>query len=208
MQALAIPNRAGVPSRDMIITPPDVDTATGEAARMYAADRDADGVVYGHTQAMAVNPEAYHAFESLIRAIVPSIGIRVYEAATLGAARAIGSTHCLLAHGRKSLRADVVDEAGLHAFADGDDSAFTPAEQSVIRYAARLSGDAATMTDADTEELRAHGYDDRQIVDITLAAAARNYFSRALLALNVPLEDVPGMEPALGAALRKAAVSR
>jgi len=192
----------------MIITPPDVSTATGEAARMYAADLEADGVVYGHTRAMAVNPEAYQAFEALIRAIVPSIGIRVYEAATLGAARAIGSPHCLLAHGCKSLRAEVVDEDGLRSFAAGDDGAFTPAEQAVIRYAARLSGDAATMSDSDTEELRAHGYDDRQIVDITLAAAARNYLSRALLALNVGIDDVPGLDPALGAALRDAAARR
>ncbi|UWF78097.1 MULTISPECIES: carboxymuconolactone decarboxylase family protein [Microbacterium] len=192
----------------MIIAPPPVETATGDVARMYAEDREADGVVYGHTRAMAVNPEAYSAFEALIRAVVPSIGVRVYEAATLGAARAIGSSHCLLAHARKSLRAGVADEAGLRGFAEGDDSAFTPAEQAVIRYAARLSGDPATMTDADTEELRAHGFDDRQIVDITLAAAARNYFSRALLALTVPTDDVPGLDPALASALQAAAVRR
>ncbi len=189
----------------MIVTPPPVEGAEGHVAEMYASDLDADGFVFAHTQAMAVNPDAHVAFESLIRAVVPSIGIRVYEAATLGAARTIGSTHCLLAHGRKSLRADVVDEDGLGAFARGDDSAFSVAEQAVIRFASKLSSDPAAMTDADTQELRDAGYSDRQIVDITLAAAARNFFSRALLALAVPTDAVPGLERSLADALVRSA---
>lgn len=189
----------------MIVTPPPVEGAEGHVAEMYAGDLDADGFVFAHTQAMAVNPDAHVAFESLIRAVVPSIGIRVYEAATLGAARTIGSTHCLLAHGRKSLRADVVDEEGLGAFARGDDSAFSVAEQAVIRFSSKLSSDPAAMTDADTQELRDAGYSDRQIVDITLAAAARNFFSRALLALAVPTDAVPGLERSLADALVRSA---
>jgi alkylhydroperoxidase family enzyme len=185
----------------MIITPPTVADAEGHAAQMYAADLAEDGMVFGHTQAMAVNPEAHAAFEDLIHAIVPSIGVRVYEAATLGAARAIGSTHCLLAHGRKSLRAGILDEEGLAAFAQGDDSAFLPEEQAVIRYAEKLSTDPASMSDADARELRDVGYSDRQIVDITLASAARNYFSRALLALAVPTDAIPGLRPDVAEAL-------
>ncbi|REJ07670.1 carboxymuconolactone decarboxylase family protein [Microbacterium bovistercoris] len=188
----------------MIITPPAAEGATGKVAEMYAGDIDSDGFVFGHTAAMATNPEAYTAFEALIRAVVPSIGIGVYEAATLGAARAIGSPHCLLAHGRKALRAGVVDESGLTDFAHGDDSGFSEAEQAVIRYAGRLSTDPASMTDADTQALRDAGFIDRQIVDITLVAAARNYFSRALLALAVPIDEVPGLDPAIAAALRAA----
>ncbi|WP_223626098.1 carboxymuconolactone decarboxylase family protein [Microbacterium sp. EST19A] len=189
----------------MIITPPDPSAAEGHVAQMYADDVDDDGFVFSHTQAMAMNPEAHAAFESLIQAIVPSIGLRVYEAATLGAARAMGSTHCLLAHGRKSLRAGILDAAGLDAFARGDDNGFTPAEQVVVDYAARLSTDPASMTDDDTRSLRDAGYSDRQIVDITLAASARNYFSRALLALAVPVDEVPGLDPMIAAALTRPA---
>lgn len=187
----------------MIIHPPERATATGHVAAMYESDLADDGVVFAHTRAMAVNPEAHAAFEALVRAVVPSIGVPIYEAATLGAARAIGSAHCLLAHGRRSLRAGVVDAAGLAAFAAGDDRGFTEQEQAVIRFATRLSSDPGAMTDADAQELRDRGFSDRQIVDITLAAAARNYFSRALLALAVPVEDVPGLDPALTAALAR-----
>lgn len=185
----------------MIITPPDAASVDGPAAAMYASDIADDGFVFSHTQAMAVNPEAYAAFEDLVRAIVPSIGVRVYEAATLGAARAVGSPHCLLAHGRRSLRAGILDVAGLAAFAADDDSAFTPPERAVIRYAAKLSLDPRDMTDADSQKLRDAGYSDRQIVDITLAAAARNFFSRALQALAVPVDAIPGLPPGAAAAL-------
>lgn len=185
----------------MIITPPDAASVEGHAARMYDADISDDGFVYAHTQVMAMNPEAHAAFESIIQAIVPSIGVRVYEAATLGAARAIGSTHCLLAHGRRALAVGALDEAGLAAFAADDDRGFTAAEQAVVRYASRLSTSPRAMTDDDSQELRDLGFSDRQIVDITLAASLRNYYSRALQALAVPVDAVPGLPPGLAAAL-------
>jgi len=57
------------------------------------------------------------------------------------------------------------------------------------------------MTDDDTRTLRDHGLTDRQIVDITLAAAARNLLSRTLVALAVSLEEMPGMRPETADAL-------
>lgn len=189
----------------MIITTPAPDGASGAVAAMYEEDLAADGFVHSYTAAMAVNPEAHDAFIALVKAVVPSIGIRIYEAATLGAARAIGSSHCLIAHARKSMNAGVVDEAGLRAFAENDDSAFTDAERAVIRFAERLSSSPHEMTDADAADLREHGFSDRQILDITLAAGLRNHFSRSLLALAVPLDDEPLIAPELAAALRNRA---
>jgi uncharacterized peroxidase-related enzyme len=192
----------------MIITTPAPEGASAAVAQMYGDDLADDGFVHSYTAAMAVNPEAHEAFVALVRTVVPSIGVRIYEAATLGAARAIGSSHCLIAHARKSLKAGVVDEAGLRAFAADDDSAFTDAERAVIRYAARLSTSPQEMTDADATALREHGFTDRQIVDITLAAGLRNHFSRSLLALAVPLDDDPLIAPELAAALRHRARRR
>lgn len=182
----------------MIVEPPAIDAVTAHAADMYRTDLDADGLVYGYTQAMAINPEAHAAFEALIRAIVPSIGVRTYELATLGAARALRSQHCLLAHGRKSLKAGVFDEEALERVARDYRSAdLDEADLAVMEFAERMSTDAATMSDDDTRRLREVGFSDRQIVDIALAAGARNYFSRTLQALAVPLDDVPGLSPAL-----------
>ncbi|WP_347975974.1 carboxymuconolactone decarboxylase family protein [Microbacterium sp. ProA8] len=187
----------------MIVSTPDLDGATGHVADMYDSDRKGDGFVFAYTRAMAVNPEAHQAFETLVRAIVPSIGLRTYELATLGAARAMGSEHCLLAHGRRSLRAGLFDEDQLASVArDGVGADLDERDRAVVAYAEKLSTDAAAMTDADSGRLREVGFTDREIVDITLAAAARNFFSRALLALAVPVDDVPGLTPALVAALR------
>jgi uncharacterized peroxidase-related enzyme len=187
----------------MIVSTPDLDGATGHVADMYDSDRKGDGFVFAYTRAMAVNPEAHQAFETLVRAIVPSIGLRTYELATLGAARAMGSEHCLLAHGRRSLRAGLFDEDQLASLArDGVEADLDERDRAVVAYAEKLSTDVAAMTDADAGRLREVGFTDREIVDITLAAAARNYFSRALLALAVPVDDVPGLTPALVAALR------
>ncbi|MGX9348740.1 hypothetical protein [Microbacterium sp. KNMS] len=114
----------------MIISTPHEDDPDPQVAAMYAHDLEADGLVFSHTRAMAVNP------------------------------------------------------------------------------AARLSQDAASMTDDDSARLRAVGFSDRQIVDIALAAGARNLFSRTLQALAVPIEDVPRLSPQLSQALREAAERR
>jgi uncharacterized peroxidase-related enzyme len=183
----------------MIIRTPDPDGPDDAVARIYRDDLDEDGFVFSHTRAMAVNPEALAAFEALIHAVVPSIGIRTYELATLAAAGALRSRHCLLAHGRKALRAGALGEDQLEAIAHhGDHPDLSEADRAVLRYARRLSTHPADMTDADSQELRDAGFDDRQIVDITLAAAARNFFSRALQALAVPIEtDLVGLSPRL-----------
>ena len=186
----------------MIVTPPPVEGAEGHVAHMYQGDLDVDGFVYSHTQVMAINPEAHEAFEALVRAIVPSIGVRNYELATLAAARAIRSQHCLLAHGRKTLRAQALDEEQLERVArDYADAGLSDADVALMRFAERLSTDAASMTDADSQALRDVGFSDREIVDIALAAGGRNFFSRTLQALAVPVEDVPGLSPQLVEAL-------
>jgi len=187
----------------MIVSTPPLDEASGHVADMYEGDLRTDGFVFAHTRAMAINPEAHQAFETLVRAIVPSIGVRTYELATLGAARAIPSPHCLLAHGRKALRAGALTEEQLQGLARREDetAGLDDADVAVLRFAEKLSTDAAAMTDADSQALRDAGFTDRQIVDIALAAAVRNYLSRALQALAVPVDDVKGLSPALTQAL-------
>lgn len=193
----------------MIISTPDPAGSDETVAEIYRDDLDEDGFVFSHTLAMAVNPAAVAAFEELIRAIVPSIGVRTYELATLGAAGALRSRHCLLAHGRRALRAGALGEDHLDGLAQhADHPDFSDADRAVMRYARRLSTHPADMTDADSQELRDAGFDDRQIVDITLAAAARNYVSRALQALAVPVEtDLVGLSPRLRDALMASAWS-
>ena len=183
----------------IIKTPADTD-ATGTVAEIYADDIRDLGFVAGHTKVMSVNPEAYLAWRTLIGAIAHSLGFRRYELVTLAAARGAHSTHCRLAHGRKSLR--IFSEDELFSIATDYRTAGLPdAEVAMMEFAEKVSTDAAGMTDADSAVLRNAGFSDREIVDIALAAAARNYYARASQALGAEVDDLPELSPRLRAAL-------
>jgi len=183
-----------------ILKVPSEGEATGLTAEIYAADVKSMGYVPSHTKTMSLNPEAHVAWESLTKAISSSLGLRRYELVTLAAAQALGSSHCRLAHGKKTLT--IIDEEQLIAIArDYRDAGLPPEEVTMMDYAVKLSTDAAAMNDDDTRRLRDAGFSDREIADITLAAAARNYFSRALLALAVELDVPQGVSPELRDAL-------
>jgi uncharacterized peroxidase-related enzyme len=184
-----------------IIATPEPSDVTGLAAEIYGDDLEHLGYVPEHTRVMAINPEAYKAWENLIGTIARPLGMRRYELVTLAAARGVKSEHCLLAHGNKSLR--YIDEDELTRVARDYRTAGLPeAEVAMMEFAEKVSTASHEMTDADGAQLRELGFSDREIVDIALAAAARNYFSRAIQALGVAV-DVP---PALPAGLRAALV--
>ena len=170
-----------------IVQSPTAEEATGVVAEIYAGDIRDQGFVAAHTRAVSLNPEAYLAWEQLIGAIAGPMGKRRYELVTLAAAKGVASVHCRLAHGRKSL--GLFDENTLVAIATDYHSApLTGAEIAMMEFAERVSVDAAGMTDADSQNLRDMGFTDREIVDIALAAAARNFYSRAIQALAVEVE--------------------
>ena len=183
-----------------IINTPTEHEAVGLVAEIYEDDLQDLGYVPSHTRVMATNPEAVKAFENLIRAIAGPMSKRRYELVTLAAAGAIGSQACRVAHSRKSLK--YMDEPEIvRVLTDYHDAGLTEAEVAMMEFAEKLSRDSASMTDADSQRLRDLGFADREIVDITLAAAARNYYSRALHALAVDVDVPPDLSPALREAL-------
>lgn len=174
--------------------------ATGEVAELYAEDIESVGYVPSHTKAMAMNPDAYRAFEALIRSVAKPLGLRRYELVTLAAARGTKSRHCRLAHGAKSLR--LFDEEQLERIArDYTDAGLTDAEVEMMRFAERVGEGAAAMTEADSQRLRDAGFTDQEIVDIAIAASARVYFGSALQALAVDVDTPPTLHEPLRAAL-------
>jgi alkylhydroperoxidase family enzyme len=80
---------------------------------------------------------------------------------------------------------------------DFHDAGLSELEVSIMEFAQKVSGDSASMTDADSARLRELGLSDEEIVDVALVAAARNFYSRALHALAVPVDDPPGLSPEL-----------
>lgn len=176
--------------------------ATGIVAELYAEDIEDLGYVPSHSRVMALNPEAVRGFEQLMRAIAIPMGKRRYELVTLAAAEAIGSQACLLAHSRKTL--SILDaEQITRILRDYRDAGLTDAEVAMMDYAARLSTDSSSMTDADSQRLRDAGFSDREIVDITMAAAARNFYSRSLHALAVEVDVPPGLDDRIVSAVTR-----
>ncbi|WP_125612548.1 hypothetical protein [Specibacter cremeus] len=84
---------------------------------------------------------------------------------------------------------------------DYHDAGLSEADVAMMEFAQKLSTNAAAMTDADGLRLRDVGFGDREIVDIALAAAARNYLSRVLQALDVDVDVPPGLSGVLRQAL-------
>ena len=183
----------------VIVTPPAVGEVEGHAAEMYASDLNDDGFVYSHTQVMAINPEAHEAFEALIARDRP-LDRRAHLRTGDARRRPRHPLSALPARARPqdTCAAELFDEDQLERVArDYETAGLDDADVAVMRFAEKVSTDAAAMTDADSQTLRDHGFSDRQIVDIALAAGARNFLSRTLQALDVPVEDVPGLSPRL-----------
>ena len=66
----------------------------------------------------------------------------------------------------------------------------TPEERALADYVVKLTRDATQISPRDHERLRAAGFDDRGILQITLIASWFNYINRVADALGV------GREPA------------
>ena len=173
-----------------IITAPSQADITGLMARLYAQDIEDLGYVGSHTKVLALNPEAYAAGDNLFDAISSSMDKRRYELVTLAASLGVRSKHCRLAHGGKSLELIEYDQL-VRIARDYTNAGLSPAEVAMMRFAEKISRAAESMTDADSQRLRDAGFSDREIVDITFAAAARNYFSRAIQALAIPVDPSP-----------------
>ena len=79
-----------------------------------------------------------------------------------------------------------LDEAFVKALVeDYDHAPLAPADRVMLDYVTQLTKDATRITREDHEGLRAAGFDDRGILQITLIASWFNYINRVADALGV-----------------------
>jgi uncharacterized peroxidase-related enzyme len=164
-----------------IQVPADQD-AGSQAAALFAADRETAGYVANLTRLFALRPAVYQAWRQLSEAIKANMDPYRYELTTLAAARRLRSSYCALAHG-KILRDRFCDAETVRGIADGQ-AKLDPADAAVMDFADKVAGDAASVTAHDVAALRAHGLRDSEILDVTLATAARCFFSTVLEAMG------------------------
>lgn len=183
------------------------EAADGEVARMYAADRERVGYLPNYTRAFWTRPQVYAAWRQLIGVITSSMDIRLFEVATLGAARALRSTYCSLAHGQILASRYLQDGEILGLLTVVDTGAERPAgvdprDAAVVAFSAKVARHAVDVDESDVASLRAVGLSDEEIFGVILAVSARCFFSTVLDATDTRADAaLADLGPALVAAL-------
>jgi len=156
-----------------------------DLAAYYAEEQAVWGFVPNYAACFAPRPEVARAWRALNLTIRSGMDRRRYEIASIGAARAVGSTYCAAAHS-KVLRDTCDDEDAVRAIAG--EGPLEPLDAAVLRFAAKVAADASAVEQADVDELRALGLSDRDVADVVYAAAARAFFTAVLDGLGARLD--------------------
>ena len=160
--------------------------ARGAVAEMYAASKKNMGYLPNYTQIFSHRPDVMEAW-STVRS---QMDVRRYELVALAAARALHSSYCMLAHASVLKNHRVFSDQELAAIGqDTSTAVLTPAEQAMMAYVEKVVLDATRISQEDVNQLKAHGFSDGQIFDITTTATARFFFSKTLDALGATADD-------------------
>jgi uncharacterized peroxidase-related enzyme len=174
-----------------------------QVQRMYDSDRDLQGYVANLTRIWAHSPEALALLSYVLKRAAEAAGIDQGQRALLvtAAASTLGDSYCSLAWGRKLAATSGEDQAA--RVVAGQDEDLGARDRALAAWARRVVRDPSGTTAEQVDELRAVGYDDKQIFAVTLFVALRIAFST----LNDALGAAPDIElaamvpPALRAAV-------
>ena len=169
----------------MFIETADEHADDGEVTAWFDQQRAAWGYLPNYAPAFASRPDVARAWSALNITIRGGMDRRRFEIATVAASRALRCTYCLAAHS-KFLRDVCDDEPTMIALADDPTGQTLSAEdRAVVRFAAKVAVDAASIAQADVDELHQHGLTDADVADVVFAVAARSFFTRVLDGLGV-----------------------
>jgi len=152
--------------------------AVTPAARAYVNEDVEDlGYVMNGSRVWAHLPAEVDALFALMGRAksIASLSMRQRAILVTATASTMGDSYCSLAWGQKlSTAADPDLAASVLAGTDAD---LTPAETALAAWARRVASDPNATTDSDLDALRDAGYDDPQILAITLFISLRIAFS-------------------------------
>lgn len=176
------------------------DEATGAVADFYEEFRADMGHVPNFARAFSLRPEALVAWEELLMTVKTNMEFRRYEIATIGAARALASSYCMLAHG-SALMKNGMSSGDLEDLARSG-GGVSDAERAVFDFAGKVARDATSVSADDIEGLRKHGLSDTEIFDVAATAAARCFISKMADAMGAqPDAHYHGLDAGLKEAL-------
>lgn len=158
--------------------------ATGAVRQMYDEERKARGYVPNFARVFSLRPHVREAWINLQKSVRSTMDTRRFELVTIAAARALQSSYCMLAHGSILLKQFYGSEQVALIASDYRHAGLTEAEVALMEFAEKLVKSACSVTKEDVDRLRALGFTDPEIFDITAAATLRCFFSKTLDALG------------------------
>jgi uncharacterized peroxidase-related enzyme len=175
----------------MHVHPVPPEEAEGEVKAHYEAAIAEDGYLQNQELLFGLNPAAKAAWRGMVQAITARMDRRRYELVTLAVANELRCRYCVSAHAAVVLESDIFDRTQVEAITRDFRTAdcLTPAEVAVMAFAQKLTVDANRVTPDDVAGLRTHGLTDEEIFDVTLAAAARNFYSKVLNAMGAEPDE-------------------
>jgi uncharacterized peroxidase-related enzyme len=167
------------------------DEAEGAVKAMYDAAEASEGYLPNQVQLFSLNPAARTAWRQLVEAINADMDHRRYELVTLAAAATVGCRYCVSAHAAVVMESDYFDRAEVEEIARNFRSAgsLDARDKEIMVFAEKVAVDANRVAPEDVDHLRAHGLTDREIFDVTLAAAARVFYSKVLQAMGAEPDE-------------------
>lgn len=170
--------------------------ATGELAALYKRYGNGDGTVDNVLKVHSLNPPSLEAHCALYTQSMhrPSPVSRAErEMVGVVVSRMNGCAYCLEHHAAGLAR--LLPE-GRKIVAErlkaGDDGALSARERAMVTFAAKLTREPASMSDADVRAMRDAGLSDREILDVCQAAAYFAYANRIVLGLGASLGEGEG----------------
>jgi uncharacterized peroxidase-related enzyme len=158
--------------------------AEGKLKDIYDGDRKNYGYVPNHASLFSERPEVLEAWRVFQGSIRKHLRLRDYELVTMAAAQALHCRYCLLAHGAVLFKNGFTVDDLRALLTDYHNAGLTPREVAMMDFAHKIATNAYQMAQADTDALKAHGFTDAEILDITMTATIRSYFSQTLEALG------------------------
>lgn len=158
--------------------------AEGKLREIYEGDRKSLGYVPNHARVFSLRPDVLEAWRAFQGSIRKNLRLRRYELVTLAAAMELKCRYCQLAHGAILMKNGIsLDQLRL-ILANFREAGLEPSEVEMMEYAQKIIRNANEMTMADADALRSLGFEDVEILDITLTATMRSFASKTFDALG------------------------
>jgi AhpD family alkylhydroperoxidase len=168
------------------------DAVAPEIAAMYDALLKQRGVVPNMFKTIAQIPAMAQGFAAFLKPIVGDGALPGWYKELIATRMSVlnKSTYAISAHSLSAKQKGASDAQVEAAKSDFESGPFTEAEKLGFRFAERVHRSGGDVDDQMFRELKAV-YSDQQLIELTAAAAAFEFFPRFVDALRIPTTPIP-----------------